>query len=236
MTKPFGKFFLVRCGMNDTKFFDHPELPVCLGAAPSKRETAQAAKRTKILDAAWKVFKRLGYDGASMNDIADAAKVSKPTLYVYFESKEGLFAAMVDELKMRQAERILPPDPSHPDIDETLRTFARSILRKLVNPEHISLIRLVFSAAEKFPEIGLMVFQSGLGRGIEFMTAYFDAEVTNGRLKIEDTEMAAYQFFELVQARNLRRLMLGIDSKVSEETLHAYADGAVRVFLAAYRA
>jgi AcrR family transcriptional regulator len=236
MTKPFGKIFPVRCGMNDTKFIDLPDYPTCMSPAPSKRESAQAAKRTKILDAAWKVFKRLGYDGASMNDIADAAKVSKPTLYVYFESKEGLFAAMVDELKMRQAERITPPDPSDPDIEETLRKFARSIVRKLTNPEHISLVRLVFSAAEKFPEIGLMVFQSGLGRGIEFMKAYLEAEVANGRLKIEDSEMAAYQFFELIQARNLRRLMLGIDSKISEETLHAYADGAVKVFLAAYKA
>lgn len=221
--------------MNNTNPFAPADMPPCLDPALSKRESAQAAKRVKILDAAWKVFKRLGYDGASMNDIADAAKVSKPTLYVYFESKEGLFAAMVDELKFRQAERILPPDPNHPDIEETLRTFARSILRKITNPEHISLVRLVFSAAEKFPEIGLMVFQSGLGRGIEFMTTYFETEAANGRLKVEDAEMAAYQFFELIQARNVRRMLLGIDSKISEETLNAYADGAVKVFLAAYK-
>lgn len=214
-----------------------PDLPVCLGGEVpgGRRAHAQAAKRARILEAAWDVFRRLGYDGASMNDIADAAKVSKPTLYVYFDSKEGLFAAMLEDLRERHAEAITRPEPGSSDLHAALSGFARGILRKLTHPDHISLLRLVIGASEKFPEIGQLVFNNGLGRGIEFMTAYLEAECRAGRLKIDDCERAAYQFFELVQARNLRRLLLGIDSSIDEATLRTYADDAVRIFLAAHR-
>jgi len=48
-------------------------------------------KIRQILDGARRVFLADGFDGASMNDIARVAGVSKGTLYVYFQSKEALF-------------------------------------------------------------------------------------------------------------------------------------------------
>ena len=62
------------------------------------------AKVRQILDGARKVFLNLGFDGASMGDIARAAGVSKGTLYVYFENKAELFSALIaDERKHAQA-------------------------------------------------------------------------------------------------------------------------------------
>src|SRR3974390_1136510 len=55
------------------------------------------SKRRQILDGARKVFMDLGFDGASMGEIARAAGVSKGTLYVYFTDKCALFEAMVEE-------------------------------------------------------------------------------------------------------------------------------------------
>ena len=55
------------------------------------------AKRRQILEGARQVFMRDGFDGASMNDVARVAGVSKGTLYVYFESKVSLFEALVRE-------------------------------------------------------------------------------------------------------------------------------------------
>jgi len=54
------------------------------------------AKREQIVAGAWRVFKRKGFDAASMNDITREAGVSKGTIYVYFSNKEDLFAALVD--------------------------------------------------------------------------------------------------------------------------------------------
>jgi len=57
----------------------------------------ESSKRRQILDGARKVFLDLGFDGASMGDIARAAAVSKGTLYVYFADKCRLFEAIVEE-------------------------------------------------------------------------------------------------------------------------------------------
>jgi len=55
------------------------------------------SKRRQILDGARKVFMDLGFDGASMGEIARSAGVSKGTLYVYFADKSRLFEAIVEE-------------------------------------------------------------------------------------------------------------------------------------------
>lgn len=66
----------------------------------SLRLTADA-RREQIIDVAIKVFGSAGYHGASMNDIADAAGVTKPVLYQHFDSKSALFAALLDEVGTR---------------------------------------------------------------------------------------------------------------------------------------
>lgn len=70
-------------------------------------------REQSILDAAGQVFAR-GYHAASMDEIAGLADVSKPMLYAYFGSKEGLYIAYVDrtgrELLDRLAGATTPDD------------------------------------------------------------------------------------------------------------------------------
>jgi AcrR family transcriptional regulator len=56
----------------------------------------RAQREQLILDVAGVVFAREGYYSASMDEIASLADVSKPMLYAYFDSKEGLYVAYVD--------------------------------------------------------------------------------------------------------------------------------------------
>ena len=66
----------------------------------SPRLTAPA-RREQILDVALEVFARTGYHGTSMNDVAEAAGVTKPVLYQHFESKRDLYRALLDEVGTR---------------------------------------------------------------------------------------------------------------------------------------
>lgn len=59
------------------------------------------ARRNQIFDVAIDVFGRAGYHGASMNDIAEAAGVTKPVLYQHFDSKRSLYVALLDEVGER---------------------------------------------------------------------------------------------------------------------------------------
>ena len=64
------------------------------------------ARREQILDVAIDVFGRSGYFGSSMNDIAEAAGVTKPVLYQHFDSKSDLYSALLDEVGARMLDAI----------------------------------------------------------------------------------------------------------------------------------
>lgn len=63
-------------------------------------------RRQQILDVAIDQFGRAGYFGTSMNDIADAAGVTKPVLYQHFDSKADLYRALLDEVGARMLDLI----------------------------------------------------------------------------------------------------------------------------------
>jgi len=58
--------------------------------------TTDSTTRQQVLQAALKKFADCGYEGASVQDIVEAAKVTKPTLYYYFGNKKELYQALVD--------------------------------------------------------------------------------------------------------------------------------------------
>ena len=65
-------------------------------------------KKERTLSAAWEVFARFGYEKASVQDIAEAAGVSKSVVFKYYESKENLyrtaFRVASDEIARADAE------------------------------------------------------------------------------------------------------------------------------------
>lgn len=62
--------------------------------AAKRRERQKIRRREEILDAAERVFGEKGPSAATMDDVAEAAEVSKGTVYLYFESKDDLFVAL----------------------------------------------------------------------------------------------------------------------------------------------
>ena len=82
--------------------------------ASSPRLSA-TARREQILDVALEVFGRAGFDGASMNDVADAAGVTKPVLYQHFDSKRELYRALLEEVGNRLLSAIAKATADAPD-------------------------------------------------------------------------------------------------------------------------
>ena len=82
------------------------------------------ARREQILDVAIHVFGRAGYYGASMNDIADAAGVTKPVLYQHFDSKSDLYSALLEEVGARLLQSITKETADAVDgREQTIRGF-----------------------------------------------------------------------------------------------------------------
>lgn len=199
-----------------------------------RRAVAREAKRAQIIEAASTVFNRMGYDGASMNDIAAEAGVSKPTLYVYFDNKEALFGALIAEFKSRTPEVATSLAHDNPDIRTVLVEFGLRLIRKLTRPEHIALVRTVIGAAEKFPRIGQMLFESGPCSGKGTIQVFLEAHQAAGRLSVPDMEIAAWQLMDIVQGRWLRIMLFNVGPLPDEATLRRVMESGVDMFLAAY--
>ncbi|WP_426313321.1 TetR/AcrR family transcriptional regulator [Methylobacterium fujisawaense] len=191
-------------------------------------------KRQQILEGARIVFLSAGFDGASMGEIARAAGVSKGTLYVYFESKEALFEALTTQEKASLAEALFTLDADDPDVPGVLTRLGVSFLTEMCRPEHVSLVRMVIGASEKFPRFGQVYYQAGPACGVDRLSRYLDAQVQAGRLTIADTELAARHFLHLCQAGLLTRLLFAAGGIAGEAEMRHQIDEAVRVFLAGY--
>src|SRR6202167_5495638 len=89
-----------------------------------------SSKRRQIIDGARKVFLDLGFDGASMGEIARAAGVSKGTLYVYFADKNRLFEDIVEEESLEQGKVAFHFDPER-DVTTTLMEFGQAYIQVL---------------------------------------------------------------------------------------------------------
>jgi len=74
---------------------------VTMSTNGNSRRLSAPARREQLLDVALEVFAGAGYHGTSMNDVADAAGVTKPVLYQHFESKRELYQALLDEVGAR---------------------------------------------------------------------------------------------------------------------------------------
>jgi len=197
-------------------------------------ETEDSAKRRQIIEGARTIFRVLGFDAASMGEIAKAAGVSKGTLYVYFKDKDELFQAIVEKECAFQAEGVFDLDASDPDVAGTLTRMGIAFVKVLCVPERLHTFRTVFAIADRKPNVGRTFYETGPGIGIAKMRAYFDAQVAAGRLTVVDTEVAAAQFIESCHATMLKPMMFNFGPPPSLERIEHVVGIAVRTFMAAY--
>jgi len=191
-------------------------------------------KREQILDGARKLFLAEGFDAASMGDIARAAGVSKGTLYVYFDSKEILFAELVREEKIRQANAIFVLDPGDHDVVGVLTRLGRAFVGFIVQPKSVKASRGVIAIAHRMPEIGKDFFSLGPRRCTSRLGEYLRAQVEAGILDIDDVDFAAAQFLDLAQCTLHKPLMFGSTDYPSEERINKVVDAAVHMFMKTY--
>lgn len=203
---------------------------------PAASENDEAnAKRRQIIEGATQVFLAQGFDAASMNDIARAAGVSKGTLYVYFENKEELFEAIVEEECDAQAEGIFDLDPNDHDVGATLTRLGVAYVKFLCRPEKASAIRTVIAIADRMPEVGRRFYESGPATGIARLADYLATQVEAGVLAIEDCKIAAAQFMESTHAMLFKPIVFNFAPAPTQEQVERSVGIAVKVFLAAYR-
>ncbi|WP_223424282.1 TetR/AcrR family transcriptional regulator [Tateyamaria pelophila] len=190
----------------------------------------------QVLEGARQVFMADGFEGASVDDIARQANVSKATLYSYFPDKRLLFMEVANQECARQSQAAIDNIDMNAPPRQVLSQAGRHFLRFITSKFGQQVFRICVAESDRFPEIGRAFYRSGPERMRAEMAEYFVGSIARGELVIDDLTLAADQFGELCKADLWPRLMFGVIASVTEADIERVVDGAVETFLARYGA
>lgn len=174
-----------------------------------KRERTE--KMQAILEGALQVFMEQGYTAASMNRIAEAASVSKSTLYSNFQDKKGLFLALIQDLTYSSRQEVftlLSQSDLQAPPEEVLRQIAQLMLDSFQkNQTLLRLMRLVIGESERFPDVAKAFVVEIKKPMLEQLTLYLGSQT---QLKLSDPMVTARVFAgSLVHYLIIQNLLYG---------------------------
>lgn len=191
-------------------------------------------KFDQVLAGARDVFLADGFEGASVDDIARAAGVSKATLYSYFPDKRLLFMEVVTAECNRMAERALELISDTAPPRQVLTSAAQQFVPFILSDFAQRCFRICMAERDRFPELAKAYYSSGPEMGRQRLVEYLECAVGQGYLAIDDITMAADQFSELCKATLWARAAFGIQTEFSQDEIDNVILNAVDTFMARY--
>ncbi|MDO9267532.1 MAG: TetR/AcrR family transcriptional regulator [Methylobacter sp.] len=156
-------------------------------------------KRQAILSGATRMFLAHGYRNVSMEKIAQAAPVSKATLYNHFDSKNALLAAVISDLCESLLQTMTQATIESDGVENNLTQIATSAVDLIYAEDALAIYRLVVAESPDFPELGQLFYQSGPQTVLTQLEDYFRRLNADGRYHIADPVFAADAFFSMLK-------------------------------------
>lgn len=205
-------------------------------AADAGGLSARAERKcAQLLDGAQAVILARGFEGASVDDIAREAGISKATMYRYYPDKAALFAAVMRRDCGRQSESLLCTAAEDGPLEPLLVDFAIRFTTFVLTPTALGTFRNAAAESERFPAIGEAFFTSGIDRGRAKLAPILAAASARGEIAVDDADLAAHRFFGLCLARVFYNRLFGIVPGYDAAEIAEHARGAVAAFLRMYR-
>ncbi|WP_420120619.1 TetR/AcrR family transcriptional regulator [Nakamurella sp.] len=195
--------------------------------------------RSVILDAALAQFAEHGYLGASLDGVAERARVSKKTVYNVFGDKERLFRAVIGQaietaegFSARTAASLADVTDVEPELRDAVVGLARTILTGPV----IRLRRLLIGEVDRFPEFADEYYRRAPERMMGVLAQTLARLDAVGRLEIDDAARAAEHLAFLAVGAGLDRALFRPSDRPPESVaaIDARASAGVDAFLAIY--
>ncbi len=193
-------------------------------------------KYEQVLNGAREVFLRDGFEGASVDDIARVASVSKATIYSYFPDKREMFMEMARQQCAWQADSMMQEIDTNAPAREVLTQAAKGILQLILSEFGLKAFRICVAEADRFPELGRQFYETGPAMGRRHLAEFLQTATERGELCVADFDMAAAQFQELCKADLYMRLVFGIDDTFEPSEIEHVVNEAVETFMARFAA
>ncbi len=201
----------------------------------TNRRSKSEEKRQQILSAASDLFLTRSFEGASMDQVAVAAGVSKQTVYSHFGSKEELFSAIIEyKLAIHDITDELF-DKNRP-VHDVLLELAEHFTDLLMSEEAISIFRVCIADAAKSDKgrVAKLFVEAGPKRLTSRFKHYLEEQNQMGTLQIDNPGFAAQQFLYMIKAEAYSLKTLGQEDKQHTDDLPAYIQSCVSLFEKSY--
>ena len=166
---------------------------------PNKRERRKQARPQELLDAALSLFVEKGFAATKVEEIALLAGVSKGTLFLYFNSKEDLFKAVI---RANLSEHFPVWNKEFAEFkgstQEMVNYAMQSWWQRIGNTNASGITKLVTSEARNFPDVVQFYATEVMRPGQELFKKILQRGIDNGEFKKIDTDKAVYSLVAVI--------------------------------------
>jgi len=198
--------------------------------------TKTEERRQRILDVAIGVFREVGYEKASMAEIASQVGGSKATLYNYFPSKAELFLAVMHDAAEQHFAPVFQQLSHDGPLRDTLQRFGVRYLETVLSDDLVAIHRMASHDADR-SEVGRLLYENGITVAWRQVSDFLQSCIDRGEMPACDVRLAALHLQALYEAELREPRMLGCLSSAQVSELAADAvERAVAVWGCRYLA
>jgi AcrR family transcriptional regulator len=191
----------------------------------------------RILDAAEKLFLEKGFQSASIDQIAEMAPASKPTIYAHFSGKEALFSAVVARI-INGLSDFAGYVPEGRTVQDKLTSLASAIVARGIE-DSVGVVRATIAEAQRFPDLSRHVHEVSRNRAVEAVSLLLNDAIQtlppqSKRVFNPKRQLATAQIFmDFTLLPMLMRALIGDSAKTLREDLPSFVRERVDFFLSA---
>ena len=196
---------------------------------PSVAEAATLSER--ILEEAVRLFFDLGFRGTSVDMVADAAGVTKRTLYARYRSKTLLFETAVNATIDVRLDALALLVPAEGDIRSRLVSICTLLLDWLLTERSVGMYRVVSAESRQFPQLARNIHSHGARRAAKLIGHVLQEGGRQGEIEIDDSGFAADYLTAAVIQYPFQQAVLGLIAARLDDAMRRHIDQAVDLFL-----
>jgi AcrR family transcriptional regulator len=190
-------------------------------------------RREQIIDAAMRVFARKGFLRATNKDIADEIGITPGLIYHYFENKEAVLKAIIENRTPMQVVRALPPEAFEQLPAVFLSSLIRQVLNVVENEQFVQLLHIMVPELVQHPDLMSNVVRA-MQQAMQILSTYLETQMSKGALRRVDAALTVQVLVGSVMGFVLRRQILHDPSALAythEQIVEAVVDTALQGLL-----
>lgn len=200
-------------------------------AGGQRKTSGSVRRREKILKAASELIVKNGYRGTSLDAVVERAGCSKSAIYEYFGSKEGLLAALTEDIVHELSLTLFRYSHSGLSVEDALLGYARKAMELVLDERHVSVIRVIVSEVWRFPKLGYSYYQLGPKAVQRQFADFLEIMSRSGNLDLEDPVEASRVFWGILLWDALHGRLVGAVEPLDEGQIEVMARRSVDHFM-----